>query len=98
MKLSKAQAWGPFQNGDASHNVYPTPTPTPAPTLHYPTLPNLTLPNPSEAPIRKRPGSVSRSVPQDYDVVCRYRGTSLTRNRRPLEPYRRPTPRALWWS
>jgi len=27
-----------------------------------------------------------------------YRGTSLTRKRTPLGPYRRPMPRALWWS
>ncbi|KAJ1491230.1 hypothetical protein T484DRAFT_3222922 [Baffinella frigidus] len=27
-----------------------------------------------------------------------YRGTSLIRNRPPLGPYSRPTPRALWWS
>ena len=27
-----------------------------------------------------------------------YRGTSLTRKRTPLGPYRRPMPRVLWWS
>ena len=27
-----------------------------------------------------------------------YRGTSLIRKRLPLGPYRRPMPRALWWS
>jgi hypothetical protein len=27
-----------------------------------------------------------------------YRGTSLMRNCAPVGPYRRPTPRALWWS
>ena len=26
-----------------------------------------------------------------------YRGTSLIRNRPPLEPYSRTMPRALWW-
>ena len=26
------------------------------------------------------------------------RGTSLTRERLPLGPYRKPMPRALWWS
>ena len=29
MELSTAQAWGPFENGEASHIIYPTPTPTP---------------------------------------------------------------------
>ena len=27
-----------------------------------------------------------------------YRGTSLIRNRHPVGPYSRPSPRALWWS
>ena len=27
-----------------------------------------------------------------------YRGTSLIRNRLPIEPYRRAMPWALWWS
>ena len=39
MKLSTAQAWGPFKNGEASHIIYPTPTPTP--TLLF-TLPDPT--------------------------------------------------------
>ena len=32
-------------------------------------------------------------------MVCNtYRGTSLIRNRAPLESYSRTLPRALWWS
>jgi hypothetical protein len=31
-------------------------------------------------------------------VEMRYRGTSLTRKRNPLGPYRRPMPRAPWLS
>ena len=27
-----------------------------------------------------------------------YRGTALIRNRQSLGPYKRPRPRALWWS
>ena len=38
MKLITAQVYGPFQNGEASHIIYPTPTPTP-------TLPNPAQPN-----------------------------------------------------
>ena len=30
--------------------------------------------------------------------VGEYRSTSLIRNNPPLGPYRRPMPRALWWS
>ena len=38
VKLSTAQAWGPFQNGEAGHMIYPTPISYP-----YPTLPNPRL-------------------------------------------------------
>ena len=48
LKLSTAQAWGAFKNGEASHIIFPYPTPTlPYPTLPYTTLPNPTLPFPT---------------------------------------------------
>ena len=37
----------------------------------------------------------------DFSIIkkgCAYRGTSLIRNRLPVEPYSRAMPRALWWS
>ena len=34
----------------------------------------------------------------NYDPLVTYRGTSLTRKRTPLAPYRRPMPRVLGWS
>jgi len=45
MQSSTAQAWGPFETGEASHISYPTPSPTPI--LPYPTLPYPTPPHPN---------------------------------------------------
>ena len=51
-----------------------------------------------EVALLEQPEPRSRADPVPGVAFGVYRGTSLIRNRRPLGPYSRTMPRAIWWS